>query len=265
MASKCKFLFAAMFILIVLSSTSFATVVTDAEIFMRIHLEPSRRNATKEMLNVYSFIASNYDLSETTLALGAINTQVCDIGKQRKDNLTIAYAKMKDFINPVNMVYSYEVAQTPQNKRLKGLLMDVRMHLRATVNALRRMQKKDNLSIAFIQLYNFIRPLYLAYSCEEAKGSQHKVLARVLKDTSFHLNNTVWRLRREIKKTGSSIPTVQHISEASFDHYTTTYLQAMVNMKRVSLTLTDNVVKIYRNYVILYTLKDVLIDVLTCI
>ena len=59
--------------------------------------------------------------------------------KQRKDNLTIAYAKMKDFINPVNMVYSYEVAQTPQNKRLKGLLMDVRLHLRATVNALRRM------------------------------------------------------------------------------------------------------------------------------
>ena len=59
--------------------------------------------------------------------------------KQRKDNLTIAYAKIKDFINPVNMVYSYEVAQTPQNKRLKGLLMDVRLHLRATVNALRRM------------------------------------------------------------------------------------------------------------------------------
>ena len=59
--------------------------------------------------------------------------------KQRKDNLTIAYAKMKDFTNPVNMVYSYEVAQTPQNKRLKGLLMDVRMQLRATVNALRRM------------------------------------------------------------------------------------------------------------------------------
>ena len=59
--------------------------------------------------------------------------------KQRKDNLTIAYAKMKDFTNPVNMVYSYEVAQTPQNKRLKGLLMDVRLHLRATVNALRRM------------------------------------------------------------------------------------------------------------------------------
>ena len=49
MAFKCKFLFAAMFILIVLSSTSFATVVTDAEIFMRIHLEHSRRNATKEV------------------------------------------------------------------------------------------------------------------------------------------------------------------------------------------------------------------------
>ena len=49
MAFKCKFLFAAMFISIVLNSTSFAIVVTDAEIFMRIHLEPSRRNATKEV------------------------------------------------------------------------------------------------------------------------------------------------------------------------------------------------------------------------
>ena len=29
------------------------------------------------------------------------------------------------------------------------------------------------------------------------------------------------------------MPTIQHISEASLDHYTTTYLQAMVNMKRV--------------------------------
>ncbi|RMX60266.1 hypothetical protein pdam_00009100 [Pocillopora damicornis] len=71
--------------------------------------------------------------------------------------------------------------------------------------------------------------------------------------------------RNTIKKTGSSIPTVQHISKASLDHYTTTYLQALVNMKRVSLTLTDSVVKTYRNYVILYTLKDVLIDMLTCI
>ena len=39
--------------------------------------------------------------------------------------------------------------------------------------------------------------------------------------------------KSQIKKTGSSIPTIQHISEASLDHYTTTYLQAMVNMKRV--------------------------------
>ena len=38
-----------MFISVVLNSTSFAIVVTDAEIFMRIHLEPSRRNVTKEV------------------------------------------------------------------------------------------------------------------------------------------------------------------------------------------------------------------------
>lgn len=199
MAFKCKFLFAAMFILIVLSSTSFATVVTDADIFMRIHLEPSRRNATKEMLNVYSFIASNYDLSETTLALGAVNTQVCDIGKQRKDNLTIAYAKMKDFTNPVNMVYSYEVAQTPQNKRLKGLLMDVRMHLRATVNALRRMLRRN----------------------------------------SYPLPST---------------PTSD--PESYLDKISRKYMT-----KFVTATITDDMVKRFRNYVILYTLKDVIREV----
>ncbi|PFX11257.1 hypothetical protein AWC38_SpisGene25130 [Stylophora pistillata] len=159
------------------------------------------------MLKFYQFIASNWDLKETPLALGVADTPVC----------------------------------SPS------------------------LEKNDNLSIAFIQLYNFIHPLYLAYSYEEAKGSQHKVLASALRDTSFHLNTTVWGVRREIKKTGSSIPTVQHISEASLDHHTKTYLQAMVNNKRVSLTITDDVVKTYRNYVILYTLKDVLTDVLPCI
>lgn len=196
MAFKCKFLFAAMFISIVLNSTSFAIVVTDAEIFMRIHLEPSRRNATKEMLNVYSFIASNYDLSETTLALGVVNTQVCDIGKQRKDNLTIAYAKMKDFINPVNMVYSYEVAQTPQNKRLKGLLMDVRMHLRATVNALRRMLRRNSYPVP---------------------------------------------------STPTSDP------ESYLDKISRKYMT-----KFVTGTITDDMVKRFRNYVILYTFKDII-------
>ncbi|PFX32622.1 hypothetical protein AWC38_SpisGene2554 [Stylophora pistillata] len=144
---------------------------SDAEIVIRLSLMPSRSNATKEMLKVHQFIASNWDLKETSLILGVADTTVCSSD----------------------------------------------------------LQKKDNFSIAFMHLYNFIHPLYLAYSYEEAKGSQHKVLASALKDTSFHLNTTVWRVRRE------------------------------------SVTITDDVVKTYRNYVILYTLKDVLTEVLTCI
>ncbi|PFX32623.1 hypothetical protein AWC38_SpisGene2555 [Stylophora pistillata] len=206
-----KSLFAALFIVTAMSSVTWTAPLSyqpsDAEIVIRLSLMRTRANATKEMLKVYQFIASNWDLKETPLALGVADTPVCSAS----------------------------------------------------------LQKKDNLSIAFMQVYNFIHPLYLAYSYEEVKGSQHKVLASALKDTSFHLNNTVWRVRREIKKTGSSIPTVQHISEASLDHYSRTYLQAMVDSKRVSLTITDDVVKTYRNYVILYTLKDVLTDVLTCI
>ena len=49
MAFKCKFLFAAMFTLTVLSSTGFAIVYTHAENIIRVFLEPSRRNATKEV------------------------------------------------------------------------------------------------------------------------------------------------------------------------------------------------------------------------
>lgn len=207
----CKSLFAALFIVTTMSSVTLTAPMSyrpsDAEIVIRLSLMPSRANAVKEMLKVYQFIASNRDLKETPLALGVADTPVCS------SNL----------------------------------------------------QKKDNFSIAFIQLYNFIRPLYLAYSYEEAKGSQRNVSASALKDTSFHLNNTVWRVRHEITKTGSQIPIVQHVSEASLDHFTRAYLQAMVNSKRLSLAITDDVMKTYRNYVVLYTLKDVLNDVLTCV
>ncbi|PFX32621.1 hypothetical protein AWC38_SpisGene2557 [Stylophora pistillata] len=207
----CKSFFSAIFMVTAMSSVTWTAPLSyrpsDTEIVVRLSLMPTRANTTKEMLKVYQFIASNWDLKETPLALGVADTPVCSSS----------------------------------------------------------LQKKDNLSIAFMQLHNFIHPLYLAYSIEEVKGSQHKVLASALRDTSFHLNNTVWRVRRAIKKAGSSIPTVQHISEASLDHHTRTYLQAMVNSKRVTLTITDDVVKTYRNYVILYTLKDVLIDALTCV
>ncbi|PFX32617.1 hypothetical protein AWC38_SpisGene2553 [Stylophora pistillata] len=165
----CKSLFAAIFIVTTISSVAWTAPLSyrpsDAEIVIRRSLMPSRSNAIEEMLMIYQFIASNWDLKETVLALGKANTPVCS------SNL----------------------------------------------------QKKENLTIAFIQLYNFIHPLYLAYSYEEAKGSQHKELASALKETSFHLNTTVWR----IKKTGSQTPTAQHVLEASLDHSTKTYLQAV--------------------------------------
>ncbi|PFX32614.1 hypothetical protein AWC38_SpisGene2558 [Stylophora pistillata] len=200
MAFKCGFLFAAMFTLTVLSSTGFAARYSSVEIIMRIFLEPSRASATKEMLNVYSFIASNNDLSETAQRLGDANTQVCDSNKQRKDNLTIAYAKMKSFMNPVFMAYSYEVAQTPQNKMLKDLLLNV----------------------------------------------------------SQHLNNTVMRLRHVLRKNSYPVPsTPTSVPEANLDQKSRNYLTNFVTG-----TITDDMVKRYRNYVILYTLKDVIQEVL---
>ena len=59
-------------------------------------------------------------------------------------------------------------------------------------------QLKEKLSIAYLKLLNYVSPLYMAYSYEEAQGPQHKVLAYVLRETSFYLNSTVNTLRHEV-------------------------------------------------------------------
>ena len=113
----CKSLFAALFIVTAMSSMAWTAPLSyqpsDAEIVTRLSLMPTRANATKEvgyqklipiystsllsslrndvcklaysklslfylqMLKVYQFIASNWDLKETPLALGVADTPVC--------------------------------------------------------------------------------------------------------------------------------------------------------------------------------------------
>lgn len=59
-------------------------------------------------------------------------------------------------------------------------------------------QLKDKLTNSYLKLSNYITPLYMAYSYEEAHGPQYTVLASVLKETSFFLNSTVSTLRHEV-------------------------------------------------------------------
>ena len=113
----CKSFFAALFIVTAISSVAWTAPLryrpSDAEIVIRLSLMPKRANATKEvgykklillystsllswlrndacklsncklalfylqMLKVYQFIASNWDLKETPLALGVADTPVC--------------------------------------------------------------------------------------------------------------------------------------------------------------------------------------------
>ena len=113
----CKSLFAALYIVTAMSSVAWTAPLSyrpsDAEIVIRLSLMPTRANATKEvgyqqlvllystsllrwlrndacklaycnlspfylqMLKVYQFIASNWDLKETPLALGVADTPVC--------------------------------------------------------------------------------------------------------------------------------------------------------------------------------------------
>ena len=59
-------------------------------------------------------------------------------------------------------------------------------------------QLKDKLTISYLKLSNYISPLYMAYSYEEAHGHKYTVLASVLRETSFFLNSTVSTLRHEV-------------------------------------------------------------------
>ncbi|XP_022779017.1 uncharacterized protein LOC111320633 [Stylophora pistillata] len=128
------------------------------------------------------------------------------------------------------------------------------------------LQLKDKLTISYLKLSNYISPLYMAYSYEEAHGHKYTVLASVLRETSFFLNSTVSTLRHELLIRGHSVPTGQvMLTEAQLNGYTRGYLQALVNKKWLNLTITDDVVRIYRNYVTYYTFHDVITEVYTCV
>ncbi|XP_078355938.1 uncharacterized protein LOC144640730, partial [Oculina patagonica] len=127
-------------------------------------------------------------------------------------------------------------------------------------------QLKDKLTVAYMKLSNYISPLYMAYSYEEKQGLQHIQLAQVLRETSFYLNSTVTTLRHELLRRKFPLPAGQVIlEEKQLNQYTREYLQILVDKKVLTLVITDNVVKIYRNYVILYTLHDVISEVFTCV
>ncbi|XP_058973479.2 uncharacterized protein [Pocillopora verrucosa] len=122
--------------------------------------------------------------------------------------------------------------------------------------------RERNLFTAYEKLSGFVLPLTMAYTYEETKGNQHYGLAKVLKKTSWWLNNTYMAIYHNVSGLPSFPPNQK--TEAELDEYTRVFLQALVNDKRVSLTITDDVVKTYRNYTILYTLKDVIREVLSC-
>nr|XP_058973481.1 uncharacterized protein LOC131799798 [Pocillopora verrucosa] len=128
------------------------------------------------------------------------------------------------------------------------------------------LQLKDKLTNSYLKLSNYITPLYMAYSYEEAHGPQYTVLASVLKETSFFLNSTVSTLRHELLIRGHSVPAGQVVlTEKQLNRYTRGYLQELVNQNWLNLTITDDVVRIYRNYVIYSTFHDVITEVYTCV
>ncbi|XP_074612596.1 uncharacterized protein LOC141866939 [Acropora palmata] len=123
---------------------------------------------------------------------------------------------------------------------------------------------KDNLAIAYKKLIDFRDPLYMAFSYEEKQGHAH--LAALIKDTSYYLNGSIAVMQRLITKRHFSVPSVKtYMSEADLDQFCRRYLQDLVNNNLISLVITNDVVKIYRNYLIFYTLTAVNVEISNCI
>ncbi|XP_044167270.1 uncharacterized protein LOC122951297 [Acropora millepora] len=123
---------------------------------------------------------------------------------------------------------------------------------------------KDNLAIAYKKLLDFRSPLYMAFSYEEKQGHAH--LAAIIKDTSYYLNGSIAVMQRLMTERQFPVPSVQsHSSEADLDQFCREYLQALVNNDLISLVITNDVVKIYRNYLIFYTLTAVNVEVSNCL
>lgn len=125
-------------------------------------------------------------------------------------------------------------------------------------------QVNDKLGALFSQMSVFILPLNFAFIYEHDQGPSHNRLASVLEMTSFFLNDTVSFIRRKIKDKGWSLPGYPTISEAKLDELTRVYLNALVRRNLVTLTITNDVVKRFRNYVIIYMLHDVIKEIDPC-
>jgi len=110
----------------------------------------------------------------------------------------------------------------------------------------------------------FIRPLNFAFMYEHDQGPSHNRLASVLEMTSYFLNDTVSYIRRKIRYRGWSLPGYPTVSEAKLDELTLVYLNALVRRNLVTLAITNDVVKRYRNYVIIYMLHDVIKELYAC-
>ncbi|XP_073241100.1 uncharacterized protein [Porites lutea] len=122
----------------------------------------------------------------------------------------------------------------------------------------------EKLKTLYSQMAVFKKPAYFAFSLEDGRGALHNSLANVLEMTSYSVNDTVSYVTRQMALKSLSVPALPKIPEAKLDERTRLYLSALVQSNSVTLTITDDIVKTYRNYVIMYVLYDVIKDLGPC-
>lgn len=122
----------------------------------------------------------------------------------------------------------------------------------------------EKLETLYSQMAVFKKPAYFAFSFEDGRGPLHNSLANVLEMTSYFVNDTVSYVTRQMALKNLSVPALPKIPEAKLDERTRLYLSALVQSNSVTLTITDDIVKKYRNYVIMYVLYDAIKEIGPC-
>ena len=82
---------------------------------------------------------------------------------------------------------------------------NISCELNAVFLSYHQLKNVDKLAIAYKKLFVLRSPLYMAFSYEETQGTQHRLLAQVLRSTSSYVNGSTVLLYRMVRNQCSLI------------------------------------------------------------
>ncbi|KXJ28714.1 hypothetical protein AC249_AIPGENE19396 [Exaiptasia diaphana] len=129
----------------------------------------------------------------------------------------------------------------------------------------RTMSVQDRFNVLYRQFSAFIDPVKLACQFHFVPvGSKNYDLFKSWSYTRINLHQTVVELHKILTMRNMTIPTVNKVSESSMNNMTESFL-IRLQKNNLGVPPTDTNVKIYRNYIIVSTLRSMIVRLQSCI